>query len=269
MNLQTSKLLGGIGALTIFLSAFTIFVRNISPIINTAICGSLFVLSGSMFVLISLYSLAKIYKDKKIFTNALYGALTTIIGIIISIIVAIRIIQPIIINLMQQTSQIVKSNPDDIISGFLNNIDTTFILQIINGIVVVYYVMCLFIIIAMIFTYRSLKKLAQHSHTNLFATTGFMLIIGAVTSLFFIGLLLLWISTLILAIAFFTLKKPNTTTTTTPSPLNTTNFTPSPSASLQSTTNIAVNTQTKAYCPYCGTPTPPENVYCHHCGKQQ
>ena len=263
MNLQTSKLLGCIGALTIFLSVFTIFIYNIAPI------GITVIITGSLLVLISLYSLAKIYKDKAIFTNTLYGALTTIIGIIISIIVAIRIIQPIIINLMQQTSQIIKSNPDDIISGFLNNIDITFILQIINGIVLVYYVMCLFIIIAMFFTYRSLKKLAQHSHTNLFTTTGFMLIIGAVTSLFFIGLLLLWISTLILAIAFFTLKKPNPTTTTLP--LNTTNFTPSPSASssLQSTTSIAVNTQTKAYCPYCGTPTPPENVFCHHCGKQQ
>jgi len=254
MDLQTSKLLGGIGALIIFLSVFTILIRNVTPIGITVIIGS-------MLVLISLYSLAKIYKDKAIFTNALYGALTAIIGTIISSIAAIIIILPTIMNLIRQASQIADGNPGDIVSGFLNTIDTTFILQIFNGVLTVYYVMCLFIIIAMFFTYRSLKKLAKQSNTNLFATTGLMLIIGALTTLFFIGLLLLWISTLMLAIAFFTLKEPK------PTPPPTINISsPQPQTTTTTTTE---NTQTKIYCIYCGTPTPPENAFCHQCGKQK
>lgn len=256
MSLQASKILGGIGALILFVSVFTIMFHF--TVVEAVVVGFI----GCIIVLISLYGLSRFYKDKGIFTNALFGVLIAIVGAIISVIIAVAIILPILLDRMQQAHQNTNGNPGEAVFYFLNNLDNATWLQIGLGVWLAYFAMCGFIIIAMFFIYRSLKKLAKHSLNRLFAITGLMLIIGAVGSIALIGLLILWVSTLMLAIAFFTLKKPKPT----PSSL----YTIETTSSLQTTssTTASINSEIRAYCPYCGTPVLPENVSCPQCGKK-
>ena len=53
---------------------------------------------------------------------------------------------------------------------------------------------------------RSLKQLSDRTNVGLFSTTGLILLIGAVLIIIGFGILLIWIASLILAIAFFTMK---------------------------------------------------------------
>jgi uncharacterized membrane protein len=233
MKFEISKILGGIGALIIFFSIFTIFGITIVEAVA-------FVFIGIILVLISLYGLAKFYKDKQIFKNALFGVLSAIIGTIVSVIVAVGIIFPIIVNSIQQAHQDANGNSTDVISGFFNNFTAASWLRMGFGVWLAYFVLCAFIIIAMFFLYKALKKLSLHSHKDLFAKTGLMLLIGAVASIVIVGLLILWIATLLLALAFFTLRK-------TAPPIM----------------HSGIN-----FCANCGTPTSPETAFCTHCGKQ-
>jgi uncharacterized membrane protein len=68
-----------------------------------------------------------------------------------------------------------------------------------------------FATIAAFFARRSLKELATHSGIKRFTTIGLLLLIGAILAIVLIGVLLVWIAILILAITFFSMKKPDTT----------------------------------------------------------
>ena len=63
-----------------------------------------------------------------------------------------------------------------------------------------------FAIVATFLYRRSLKQLSARTNVELFSTTGTALLVGAVLIIAFgLGLLVIWIATLILAIAFFTM----------------------------------------------------------------
>jgi uncharacterized membrane protein len=85
-----------------------------------------------------------------------------------------------------------------------SNIDPTAIFPFIAGILVVLVIVWIFAIIAAFFVWRSLKQFSNKSSVGLFGTAGLILLIGAIIPV--IGIFLMWISALILAIAFFTLK---------------------------------------------------------------
>ena len=207
MELQTSKKLGGIGALILFLGIIPAYIGFDLYGIPTAI--------GIILVLISLHSLAKFYKDKEIFNNALFGTLAAIIGAIISLAIILTTFLPTLEDAMYQAAPDWNGNWIDftnIIPNF-DNINSTTLLQLTIGTLLIGIVVWVFIIISMIFIRKSLKTLADHSHTNLFATTSRILIIGAAIPI--LGILIIWISSLILANAFLTMKEPQQT----PSPI--------------------------------------------------
>ena len=87
------------------------------------------------------------------------------------------------------------------------NFDVSNIFPLISGLLVVLVIVWVVTIIASFFIYRSLKQVSNKSNTGLFGTAGLILLIGAIIPI--IGLILMWISALILAIAFFTLKPQN------------------------------------------------------------
>ena len=237
MNFETSKILGCVGALLIFLSIFTF----------TSTFGFM-ILIGSIFVLISIYGLAKFYKDKEIFNNALYGTLTTIIGVTTAF--AFTVASPLWTTLKDNIYRYVpdwNGNWTNLsgISAKLGIIFRETLRQCGPLIVIVLIVLWLFLIIAMIFMRMSMKKLAQHSHNNTFADTGNMLIVSAAIPL--IGLLGIWLSTVLLAWTFLTIKKLN------------------PPQISQSTSSF---TETCSYCTYCGASTTSKSLFCVKCGKQ-
>ena len=85
-----------------------------------------------------------------------------------------------------------------------SNIDPSAVFPLVAGILVVLVIVWVFAIIAAFFVRRSLKQVSTKSNVGLFGTAGLLLLIGAIIPL--LGLILIWIASLILAIAFFTMK---------------------------------------------------------------
>ncbi|MCL2359248.1 MAG: DUF996 domain-containing protein [Nitrososphaerota archaeon] len=109
---------------------------------------------------------------------------------------------------------------------------------------------------------KGFNTLAQHSGVTLFRTTGTFLLIGAVLSIIYIGVIFSAIAYILMAVAFFSLKA-NPNSNPNPSPYG---YTPTPPAQPQPTTS-ATNAKSN-FCPVCGTPVSPGAAFCAHCGKQ-
>ncbi|MBY9021893.1 MAG: DUF996 domain-containing protein, partial [Candidatus Lokiarchaeota archaeon] len=78
MSIETSKILGGIGALLMFI--------GILPYVN--FFGAIEII-GLILVMIALYNLGRYYSEPGIFNNALYGIIMGIVGGVISVVVVI------------------------------------------------------------------------------------------------------------------------------------------------------------------------------------
>lgn len=203
MNFETSKTLGGIGAILVFISVFLSFGQFFA--------GPTVTFIGLILVLISLNSLANFYNSRAIFSNAIYGFIAVIIGVVSAVVVAFVVlltsledfIYAVYPNWNGDWSSLQGITPD------ASNMDPSAIIPFLIGILLIFVVVWIFAIIAAFFIRRSLRELSIKSATGLFSTTGLLLLIGAVLIIAFgLGLILVWISALILAIAFFTLKPP-------------------------------------------------------------
>jgi len=205
MTLESSKTLGGIGALLIFIGILPyIDYFGIVPLI------------GLILVLIALHGFAGIYKESGIFDNALYGTIAIIIGVVLSVAIGIAIVLP---NIKDFLLKLYPSWNGDwsTISSFsgmtpnTSNIAFGDVIPFITAAIVILVTLWVFAIIAMYLFRRSLKQLSTKTDVGLFSTTGMLLLIGAVLIIAFgLGFLLIWIATLVLAIAFFTMKPKET-----------------------------------------------------------
>jgi len=210
MRLETSKNLGGIGALLLFIGAF--------PYINYY--GILDII-GLILILVALHGFGSYYKEEGIFNNALYGVITGIVGVVVAAAIGIAIVLPNIKDFLMKLFPSWNGSWSTIssLSGMTpntSNIAIGDILPFISAAIVVIVILWVFAIVAMYFARRSLKQLSAKTNYGLFSTTGLVLLIGAVLIILFgLGLLLIWISTLILAIAFFRMHpKPEQPTKT-------------------------------------------------------
>jgi uncharacterized membrane protein len=198
MSIETGKILGGIGALLMFI--------GIIPYINYF---GVIELIGLILVMIGLYNLASHYKEGGIFNNALYGLIIGIVGGVISIAAVIITV------LSSITDFLYTLFPDwngdwTALSGLTpnpSNLTLDNIMPLITGIFAMFIILWVCSIIAAFFIRRSLGALSAKSGVGLFSTAGLLLLIGAVLIILFgIGLILIWISALIIAIAFFQIK---------------------------------------------------------------
>ena len=198
MTLESSKNLGGIGAILLFIGVIP-FVQFLWVI------G----LVGAILILVALHGLANYYSERGIFNNAIYGLIAGIVGGIIAVAVAIFTVLTSLTDFLHAIYP--NWNGDwSTLQGLTPNtanITPSDILPFIAGILLVIAVMWIFAIIAAFFTRRSLKLLSTKSSVGLFSTAGLLLLVGAALIIIFgIGVILMWISALILAIAFFTMK---------------------------------------------------------------
>ena len=202
MSIETSKILGGIGALLMFI--------GIIPYINYF---GVIELVGLILVMVALYNLGSYYKEGGIFNNALYGLIMGIVGGVISIAVVVITV------LSSLTDFLYTIFPDwngdwNALSGLtpnLSNLSLDNIMPFVTGIIVVLIVLWVFSIISAFFIRRSLGTLSTKSGVGLFSMAGLLLLIGAVLIIVFgIGLILIWISALLLAIAFFKIRPQQT-----------------------------------------------------------
>lgn len=210
MTLESSKTLGCIGTILMFVGVLpTINYMGIIEII------------GLILVIVALRNLANSYREGGIIRHAIYGVAVAVVGaIIIGVLTAAIVLS----NIKDLVTQLYPGWNGDwlTLQGMTpntTNFDPTNIFPLIGGLIVVLVIAWVFTIIASFFIYRSLKQVSNKSNVGLFGTAGLILLIGAIIPI--IGLILMWVSALILAIAFFTLKpqeQPIATATLPPPP---------------------------------------------------
>jgi uncharacterized membrane protein len=205
MTFESSKTLGGVGALLMFI--------GVLPYINYF---GIIPLIGAILVLVALYGFARIYKENGIFDNALYGIIAGIVGVVLSIVIGIAIVLPNIKDFLMKLFPSWNGDWSTITSlqGMTpntHNIHFGDVIPFITAAIVILVTLWIFAIIATFLYRRSLKQLSAKTNVKLFSTTGMLLLIGAVLIIAIgFGLLLMWIATLILAIAFFRMKPQET-----------------------------------------------------------
>ncbi len=211
MSIETSKMLGGIGAILMFVGIF--------PVINFY---GVLELVGLILLLVASYNLASYYAEKGIFNNALYGLILGIVGVVVA---AGAVVLSVLTSLTDFLQSIYPTWNGDwaSLSGLtpdVANMSLDAIWPFLTGIFIALVVLWVFAIIAVFFVRRSLISLSAKSSVGLFSTAGLLMLIGAVLIVAAgIGLILMWISLLILAIAFFQIKpQPPQTATATAAP---------------------------------------------------
>ena len=201
MTLESSKTIGGIGALLIFIGIF--------PYINYF---GVVELIGAILVLVALHGLGSYYKEEGIFNNALYGIITGVVGVVLAVAVGIVIVLSSITDFLMKIFPTWNGDWSTLpsLSGMTpntSNIGVGDVIPFIVAAIMVIAILWVFAIISTFFLRRSLNKLSAKSNYGLFGTVGLLLLIGAFLVIIFgLGLILMWIAALILAIAFFNLK---------------------------------------------------------------
>ena len=202
MTLESSKNLGGIGAILMFI--------GLIPIPGAQPFLGILALVGFILVLIALHGLANYYKESGIFSNALYSFIAGIVGIAVAGVSIFYIIfdTTILTNLLYKIYPGWNGNWSSLagLTPTTTNITFSDVAPIIGAILLVLVVLWIFTIVAAFFARRSLKTVSAKTSVGLFSTAALLLIIGAVLAIVLIGLLLIWIAVLLIAIAFFQIK---------------------------------------------------------------
>ena len=216
MSLESSKTLGGVGAILIL----------VGSLVTTYTFGVL-TLIGVILVFIALNGLANYYKERGIFTNAIYSLVAGIVGVVVAASAALYIIfdTTILTSLLQKLYPSWNGSWSTISSlrgmtPITSNITASDVTSVLGAVFLVLVVLWVFAIVAAFFARRSLKTLSSKASVGLFSTAALLLIIGAVLTIIFIGAILMWIAVLLIAIAFFQIKpqpeQPMTTSTSPP-----------------------------------------------------
>ncbi len=181
MDFGTARTLGGVGAILCLLS----IVPHAGWVLGVA---------GLVLVLVALREFSDFYKDESIFRNALYAVILAIVGLVITgLIVAAGV--------FALLGAVGPGRAPPATPGMMMKVPTTAFV----GLVALFVVM----VVSAVFFRRSMDSMAERSGEGLFRTAGLIYLIGAVLIIAFgIGAVLIFISYIILAVAFFSLKPP-------------------------------------------------------------
>lgn len=196
MHPQTSKNLGGVGALLLFIGPLLGFVPYLGAV------GGLVGLIGFILVVIALKGFADHYNDAGIFNNALYGFIIEIVGIV----VALGAFIATALNVIADWGITNWTEPTEWTTALTAEAAFESILELLAGVIIAIVILFAFTILTAFLYRRSLGILASKSGVGLFGTAGLLLLVGAVLTIILIGFLLIWISFLLVAIAFFSMK---------------------------------------------------------------
>jgi len=141
-------------------------------------------LIGIILVLVSLKGLSEYYNDKEIFTNALYGFIFVLIGIIVALISFFA---------MFMTGAFFAFHPMLGVTGMLS-------------LLVPLTVLFLFYLLRAFFYRKSFTILSQKSGERMFETVGLILLIGAALTIIAVSILILLIAWILATVAFFSMK---------------------------------------------------------------
>jgi uncharacterized membrane protein len=152
MTLESSKMLGGIGAILMFV--------GVLPTINYL---GIIAIIGLIIVLLSLRNLANYFSEGSIFRHAFYGVAVAVLG---AIIVGVLVVAVVLSNLKDLMTQLYPGWNGDwsTLQGMTantTNFDPTNIFPLIGGLLVVLVIAWVFAIIASFLIYRSLKQVSN------------------------------------------------------------------------------------------------------------
>ncbi|MGC8816552.1 MAG: DUF996 domain-containing protein [Candidatus Hadarchaeum sp.] len=191
MALESHKNLGGVGALLIVLS----------PLAMGAVAGVLG-LVGLILLLIALSGMARDFRDRKIFSNALQGVVIAVVGAVAGLVI-------VILTSLQFFSQLGVDlfNPNWAGMGrMFMGMSTPGFWPLLGGILAALVVVFVCVLIAVIYFRRTLNILSDKTDVHMFATAGTVMLIGAALSIVVVGFLLIWVSFILLTVAFFSMK---------------------------------------------------------------
>jgi uncharacterized membrane protein len=195
MDLETSKNLGGVGAILLV-------IGSLAGIANTF--GFVIDLVGIILLLIAFNGLAGYYNEGGIFTNAIYGIVIDIIGVIVF---AFAIFLTVLSELTKIGLDLTNiSNTAQFQQFFTNPANFNEILKLGALILLEWIVFIIFLSVAAVFIRRSLIKLSAKSGVGMFGTAGLLILIGAVLTVVVFGLALVWFAAILLAVAFFSIR---------------------------------------------------------------
>jgi uncharacterized membrane protein len=190
MNLESKKALGCIGAILMVVS----FVG-----ISGRLYEGLPLVAGIILVLIALNGFADHYKDKSIFNNSLYGLIIVIVGIVAAVLIFVILIMPIAPELAKldwtntaAVREFIRKN----LWSFLGPIIGAYLTAVIS------------LIISAVFFRKSLDALSACSGERIFEKAGLIWLIGAVLSIILVGFIIIWVSWILIAVGFFSMKTP-------------------------------------------------------------
>jgi uncharacterized membrane protein len=209
MDFNTTKNLGGIGALLLFIGIL---------LFNFSFFSGILSIVGLILILVALNGFAEIYKERRIFNNTLYGIFLIVIGVALAVVVATALLFSSFVNFIQLVYPGWSGPPNwSALSGMtpvIANITAENLFPIIAasivGLIVVWLIVWVFTFATTFFVRKSLILLSAKSGTNLISTVGLVMLIGGALTVVFIGFLLIWFDFLLLAFAFFTLKRTET-----------------------------------------------------------
>ncbi|MCW3984054.1 MAG: DUF996 domain-containing protein [Candidatus Bathyarchaeota archaeon] len=203
MNYETNKILGGIGAILMFIGILP--VANFYGILE---------LIGAVLILAALYGLSGHFHESGIFKNAVIGVLAGVVGAVLAFVILVAVVLANISSFLYQlypgwdgswaSLSGMTADTSQFTSG---NFDYSTLVPLVTGALAVLVILWVFAIVGTFFIRRSLKQVSAKSGVGLFGTAGTLLLAGAFLTIIGFGLLLMWIAALLLAIAFFQLKQ--------------------------------------------------------------
>ncbi|MDI9609309.1 MAG: DUF996 domain-containing protein [Candidatus Verstraetearchaeota archaeon] len=196
MSIESNKILGGVGAILLFIGVIPFRFMGIISLV------------GLILILVALYGFANMYEDRRIFNNFLYGIIAGIIGAAIAVAVAIFSVLTVLTQLLYEIfpgwngdwTALQGMTPDT------SNLEMGTIFSLLGGLLLVVAILYAFAIVGGFFARRSFSALAEKTGTGLFSTAGLIFFIGTFLTIILIGFLLIWISILLVAIAFFQIR---------------------------------------------------------------
>lgn len=206
MTFETSKNLGGLGAILLVIAAVMIIFLPVA----TLIVG----IAGAIMLLIGLHGLAGYYKERGIFNHGLISFLTVVIGGIIAAVVFLYVVLANITPLLHELypgwngdwTSLQNLPPPDTSAIQSGNFDVSVLMPLLLGMIVVFVLVWIVAIIAAVFIRQSLNQIKDKSNVNMFGTAGIVILIGAFLGIIFIGYVIMVIGLLLAAIAFFQLR---------------------------------------------------------------
>lgn len=187
-NLSNAKIVGGIGALLSLIG--WLFSANFGFVVG---------IIGLIMVFIAVKYIADETKEKSIFNNYLYFFVCSFIAIIaMAAIIVFSVLTTIDVFNLQNFQEMAESITD--FASFWETFGSLII-----GCALALVIGWILLIIGTLFLRKSFNSIADHTKVELFRTTGFVYLIGALTLIILIGFLIIIIAKIMEIIAFFSI----------------------------------------------------------------